>query len=673
MTFHNSFFRLQQFHASLHENRLMPIAAQSDRIVTGKIGTRLLPRLIDATINASGKTDFLSSAIELVVGETSIEFAALVHGIKGQWRTLASFGGDYSLPTELLAETLDSESCQSDAGWMAAPLISPNRTGQLLAVKTSKSMEPAEFDSIAAALGLAIQSHQIQSVQSRRADRLAAILEMTAHWNQSRQTDELLEQIAQTSTRLLGSERATIFLPDATGTMLIGKPALGVADGTLRIPAGAGVVGQVMESGKPTRVDADVSTEQQQISRVVDEELGYQTRTLLCVPMINSEGKTIGAFELINRLKGNFTDEDETALAELAAHATVAIDNTQHVEQLVTSRRHVSEVAANQVKMIGECEAVERLKSTIQRVANTDLVVLITGENGTGKEVVAQMIHYLSDRRDDVMVAVNCAAISESLLESELFGHEKGAFTDAHQAREGKFELANGGTLFLDEIGDMSLSGQSKLLRVLEDRTVVRVGGSAPIPTTARMVAATNQNLGELVKDKKFRQDLFFRLSVVPIELPPLRERGDDVLLLAEHFLHQFCAKARRETPTISASAKKRLLAHHWPGNIRELRNQMERLAYLSEGNKVDGEDLAFVNAPSSDEPLIPMNLALTEATRQFQCDYIQRHIDRAKGNMTDAAERMGLHRSNLYRKMKQLGMRDSDEDDGEEGAEANH
>jgi Nif-specific regulatory protein len=421
-----------------------------------------------------------------------------------------------------------------------------------------------------------------------------------------------------------------------------------------------------MTTGKPARVDEDISAEQQQIHRDVDEELGFQTRTILCVPMKDSEGKTIGAFELINRLEGNFNDEDETALCELAAHAAVAIGNTQHVEQLVTSKKTVAAQAAGQVQMIGQCAAIEKLKSTIERVAGTDLVILITGENGTGKEVVAQMIHYLSERADEVLVAVNCAAISENLLESELFGHEKGAFTDAHQAREGKFELANNGTLFLDEIGDMSLDGQSKLLRVLEEKKVVRVGGSVPIPTNARVVAATNQDLADLISEKKFRQDLYFRLNVVPIELPPLRDRGDDILLLAGHFLGEFCAKARRETPTLSAAAQKRLLGHSWPGNIRELRNMMERLAYLTDGKKIDATDLDFVTSPSGGDSAIPMDLALTEATRQFQVDYIKRHIDRARGNMTDAASKMGLHRSNLYRKMKQLGMGDSDEPEDE-------
>ncbi|MFK7767599.1 MAG: sigma 54-interacting transcriptional regulator [Mariniblastus sp.] len=637
----------------------------SERITSAQSGSQLLVRLIDLSLAAPTENDFLTTALELVNQEANSSGSTLVRGVKGQWRVIAHSGSGDGLPTDMLSEALDTESCQQADGWTAAPLVRPNRSSKLLACN-SGSIDPAVFDSLTAAVGLALESFQMRTSQSRRAQRLEAILEMTVHWNQSRETDKLLEQIAQTSTRLLGAERATIFLPDVSGGMLIGKPALGVESGELRIPANAGVVGSVMQSGKPARVDDDVSSEQDQIHRGVDESLGFETRTILCVPMKNSEGKTIGAFELINRLEGNFNDEDEAALCELAAHASVAIDNTQHVEHLVTSRRTVAAEAAGQVRMIGKCAAIEKLKSTIERVANTDLVILITGENGTGKEVVAQMIHYLSERRDEVLVAVNCAAISETLLESELFGHEKGAFTDAHQTREGKFVLANDGTLFLDEIGDMSLDGQSKLLRVLEERKVVRVGGSVPIPTGARVIAATNQNLAELITEKKFRQDLYFRLNVVPIELPPLRDRGDDILELAEHFLSEFCTKARREVPTMTAAAKKRLLGHGWPGNIRELRNMMERLAYLTDGTKIDATDLDFVNAPGSSDSSIPMDLPLTEATRQFQVDYIGRHIDRAKGNMTDAAAKMGLHRSNLYRKMKQLGMGDSEEGDSE-------
>jgi Nif-specific regulatory protein len=645
----------------------MPRNLYTQRVTSDPSGAQLLARLIEQSMALQTKQDFLSGALTALCQAIEATGATLIQGTKGQWRLLAHAGEGDGLPEELLAETLDVGRCGSAQGWTGAPLFTGSSenifwTSQLVAANTD-SVSKEKFDACAAAIGLAYQNFMQANQQKRRAERFEAMLDMTVRWNESRETDQLLEQIAETSTRLLNAERATIFLPDVSGEQLIGKPATGVAGGQIQIPKNAGVVGQVFGSGQPARVDDDVRAEQQQINRSVDEELGFQTRNLLCVPMINSKGDTIGAFELINRLEGNFTDEDESALADLASHAAVSIDNTQHVEHLTTSRQAVAAEAAGQVEMIGHCEAIEELKKTIARVAGTELAILITGENGTGKEVVAQMIHYLSDRRDEVMVAVNCAAITQTLLESELFGHEKGAFTDAHQAREGKFELASDGTLFLDEIGDMSLDGQSKLLRVLEERKVVRVGGSKPIPTNARVVAATNQDLAGLINEKKFRQDLYFRLNVVQIELPALRDRGDDVLLLAQHFLSQFCAKARRKIPEITATAKKQLLRHQWPGNIRELRNMMERLAYLTDGAKIDASDLAFVSSPSTGQDAVPMDLPLTDATKAFQVDYIQKHIKRASGNMTDAAERMGLHRSNLYRKMKQLGMSDGEDE----------
>ena len=245
-----------------------------------------------------------------------------------------------------------------------------------------------------------------------------------------------------------------------------------------------------------------------------------------------------------------------------------------------------------------------------------------------------------------------------------MFGHEKGAFTDAHEARPGRFELASGGTLFLDEIGDLSLGGQAKLLRVLEEKVVVRVGGSKPIHTDARVIAATNQNLADMVRQKRFRQDLYFRLNVVTLELPPLLDRGEDVLLLAEHFLDEFCRKAHRKLLRISAAVRKRLEQHTWPGNIRELRNLMERLAYLLPGDTIEAEDLAFILSPIGQSPaFVAPDLPLSEATDRFQMEYIRKAIERSKENMSLAAERLGLHRSNLYRKMRQLGMSDEDAD----------
>jgi Nif-specific regulatory protein len=255
--------------------------------------------------------------------------------------------------------------------------------------------------------------------------------------------------------------------------------------------------------------------------------------------------------------------------------------------------------------------------------------------------------------------------LAESLLESELFGHEKGAFTDARDTHKGKFELADGGTIFLDEIGDMTLGGQSKLLRVLEQRVITRVGGTQSIPVNVRIVAATNVNLAQAVRDKRFREDLYYRLGVVTLDLPPLRDRTEDILPLADFFLNQFCKEARRKQLELATDAEIRLKAHGWPGNVRELRNLMERVAFLGASDKVEVEDLAFILNPRAEDLIdIGIDLALTDATQRFQRQYIERAIKTTNGRMIKAAKMLGLHRSNLYRKMRQLDMNVPDSDD---------
>ena len=630
---------------------------------TSTSGSGLAGELLRLATQSESVAGFLTQCLPLVVQSTAAEFAAVARFEEGAWATLGESGRPRKLPLGLLADALDREQALTDDVWVAAPLGPRGKASEVLAACFSrnnppKSLPPALVP-LAGAFGEALAAATWRHQARRRIERLETILEIAGGWNQTGEMEPLLVQMAEAATKLLGADRASIFLWDRPNHTLVGRPALGVKDGELRIPDDTGVVGQVVRTGRPRRIGAADASE---VDRQTDRQLTYQTRTLLCVPLGTGEGECFGAFEVINKISGEFTAEDERALEELARHAAVALANTRHFEQLLSRHRHIIDQAAGSVSLVGQSPAIEALRSTVRRVAGTDLAVLVLGENGSGKEVVAQMIHYLSPRRDEPFVAVNCAAISETLLESELFGHEKGAFTDAHDMRQGKFELASGGTLFLDEIGDLSPGGQAKLLRVLEEKVVVRVGGSRPIHTDARVIAATNQNLAEMVRQKRFRQDLYFRINVVSLDLPPLRERGDDVMLLAEHFLDEFCRRGHRKPMKISAAARKRLEAHSWPGNVRELRNLMERLAYLHAGEKIEADDLAFILSPTGEAPpLVGLDLPLSRATDAFQTEYIKKNIERARGNMSEAAKRMGLHRSNLYRKMRQLGMQVSE------------
>jgi transcriptional regulator with GAF, ATPase, and Fis domain len=619
----------------------------------------LVERLLKWSAEHDDPVEFLNGSLPAVAAGAGADSAVVVRAERGRWRILAQTGRERKLPYDLLSEVLDREVPCRLGDWWALPLSSQRPRIELIAFcapspgpddRRSGATELAQW--LDSSLGLVRTRYR----QGRQIKRLQTILEITSQWRQTQRTDELLQQIAEASTRLLDAARASIFLWDQRGKTLVGRPALGVEGGELRIAEDVGVVGEVLRSGQLRRVDAEEAVGE--IDRRVDQQLNFRTRNLLCAPLRTPEGGMLGVFEVLNKRQGDFTEEDEIALAELASHAAVALASTQQFEQLARVHHQMADQAAATVRLIGQCPAIEALRETIARVADTDLAILILGENGTGKEVVSQMVHYLSGRRHQPLIAVNCAALTETLLESELFGHERGAFTDAHDARSGKFELASGGTLFLDEIGDMSLGGQAKLLRVLEEKVVVRVGGSRPITTDTRVIAATNQNLVQRVREKRFREDLFFRLNVVSLELPPLRQRGDDLLSLAQHFLEMFCSKARRTVPEFTAAARKRMLAHPWPGNVRELRNLMERLAYLFQGDRIDASDLEFILAPEPSLPSIfQLDESLNEATRQFQIQYIQQQIEAARGNMTDAAERLGMHRSNLYRKMRQLDM----------------
>jgi len=313
--------------------------------------------------------------------------------------------------------------------------------------------------------------------------------------------------------------------------------------------------------------------------------------------------------------------------------------------------------------IIGKSAALEAVLSTVAKVAETDSTVLITGESGTGKELVARAIHYNSPRSKMPLVTVNCGAIPEELLESELFGHVKGAFTNAVANRKGRFEAANGGTIFLDEIGDMSPTLQVKLLRVLQERTYEPVGSSTTQHADVRVIAATHQNLESLIEEKRFREDLFYRLNVLPIRVPPLRERDGDVLLLAHHFLDLANGRHGMRRVSISDAVMERLALYAWPGNIRQLENCIERMVVLQREGEIDLDllppEIAGATPPAGIAPRVPPEgLRFNEVVDQVETDLILQALEQTQWNKNQAASRLGLNRTTLLEKIKKKGLR---------------
>ena len=314
-------------------------------------------------------------------------------------------------------------------------------------------------------------------------------------------------------------------------------------------------------------------------------------------------------------------------------------------------------------RIIGESESMKRAVGETQRVAQTDATVLLLGESGTGKELFARAVHHLSNRRDKPFVAINCAAIPETLIENELFGHERGSFTGASDRRVGKFELASGGTVFLDEIGELPLAVQGKLLRVIEERLVDRIGGRAPIPVDVRVIAATNKDLKTAVENHEFRGDLFFRLAVFPIEIPPLRERGEDVVLLANHFAAQFGRELRRREAQLSDSGLAAIRGHHWPGNVRELENAIERACILTDTMVLDAKDLGLIGGRDEEQltNMIDMSGTLSEVAHRALSLVERRKISEMlkgnEGNKSKTAEDLGVSYKTLLNKIRDYNL----------------
>jgi DNA-binding NtrC family response regulator len=362
----------------------------------------------------------------------------------------------------------------------------------------------------------------------------------------------------------------------------------------------------------------------------------------------------------VKAIKAGATDfvvkpwENEKLLATL--YSAMRLRESRDVIESLKIKNHEINQALNErySEIIGQSNAIQKIFQTIDRVAKTDANVLILGENGTGKELIARAIHRNSARKNENFASVDLGSITETLFESELFGHKKGSFTDAKEDRAGRFELANNGTLFLDEIGNLSLPLQAKLLTVLQNRKVSRVGSNKDTPIDIRLICATNMPLYEMVKENRFRQDLLYRINTIEIEIPALRERFEDIPLLANHFLKHYAAKYDKNVNKISEGAMARMHKHPWPGNIRELQHAIERAIILSGGSVLQPEDFNFAPATTKDDGQLALEQYNLEEVEKL---LIRKVLKKYNGNITQAASELGLTRSSLYRRLEKYGL----------------
>ena len=401
-----------------------------------------------------------------------------------------------------------------------------------------------------------------------------------------------------------------------------------------------------------------VDTSEDEALRDAESLLVARVCSLLCVPLVVRE-RTVGLIYLDTSNPAIVLDEGHLQLLTAAgAIAAVAIENVRHLEWLQGENQRLHEAIDLEHNMIGESARMRDVFRLIQKIAPTDATVLIRGESGTGKELVAHAVHNNSERAAKQFVAINCAVLSEALLESELFGYEKGAFTSAVAQKPGRLEIADGGTLFLDEVGELTPGTQAKLLRVLQERQFERLGGTRTISVDVRIIAATNRDLEAAIKAGTFRQDLYYRLNVISLTLPPLRDRREDIPLLAYYFVAKYSKKCKRLVSGIAPETRNCLLAYDWPGNVREMENAIERAIVLGNTEVIVPDDLpeSLLATTTPEQNLAGYHEAVNEMKKQL----ILRAIEQANGNYTEAAKNLGIHSTNLHRLIRTLGLRAS-------------
>ncbi len=490
---------------------------------------------------------------------------------------------------------------------------------------------------------------------SRKARDLKVLLEISTAINSIRGLEALQRRLLELICGAIPAERGAILMLGENPNDFSSVFGWDKLPGTMRpVQVSRTIIRQVMQervailSNDIPDTAALSSSESLVISRV---------SSLLAVPLMVFE-RLVGIIYLdTSNPAGRFDEDHLQLLTGIAGIASVALENARRIEWLESENQRLQAEIKVEHNMVGESERMREVHQFIAKVAPRDSTVLISGETGTGKELVARAIHQNSPRAAKPFVAINCAALTETLLESELFGYEKGAFTGALGQKKGKIEVADGGTLFLDEIGELVPALQAKLLRVLQEREFERVGGTRPIKVDVRFIAATNRNLEEASQRGMFRQDLFFRLNVVSLTMPPLRERRDDIPLLASYFAAKYSRKCNRRLMGISPEARAALMQYDWPGNVRELENALERAVVLGSGDLILPEDLP--EGILETEPAEGVAVArYHEAVKETKKQLIARAVEQAGGNYTEAAKLLGVHPNYLHRLIRNLNLR---------------
>jgi Nif-specific regulatory protein len=486
-------------------------------------------------------------------------------------------------------------------------------------------------------------------------ERLSLLLDLGSMLHREVVLDDLLQQIGRRVAAALGAERATVFVVDAATGELRSRIADLPELREIRLAPGQGVAGHVAQTGRPVLVE-DTAKNPHWYPEV-DRATGFHTRNMLAVPILDARRATRGVVQVINKVEGSFSGQDEAFLSALAGQIALAFDWTT-LRPDGAPRGVVVRGPYNHI--VGDSAAMNRVYGAMQRVAGTDATVLLLGETGVGKGLVARALHANSRRASGPFITVDCTTLPGSLIESELFGHEKGAFTGADRRVAGRVEQADGGTLFLDEIGELAPAAQAKLLRLLQDRCFERVGGRETVQVDVRILTATHRDLVAEVARGTFRQDLFYRLRVVEISLPPLRERGPrEIEALARHFLGVYARRHQRPRLDLSPAALTALFHHRWPGNVRELEHSIERAVVLCDAPAISPEHLGLLALPTSSPApeegvLLPHGLSLDEAAQR----YTEATLAHCGGNQSEAARRLGVGRNTLARRKDRMGPR---------------